>query len=325
MLAVVNVHGSPVIQFAHFSVKEYLTSARLAKAKDTISRFHISMRIAHTVVAQTCLGVLLHLDKDVSWVDLKYFPLAEYAADHWVDHASFENVSPHVQDGMRRLFDPRKHHFFVWSRIRDPPYLPPTLRSPPFVVPEITRWTPLHYATLFGLHDIAAFLIDEDFQDIDVLDRNGTETSLHVASRKGHAVVAQLLLENGADVMAKSEYERTPLHLASMYGHVEVARVLLKHGAEVDAKDLRTSFSRPRPLYGSLWVSTGSLLDRRFSRGHRQEEGVFRCTPICLALNAGHTDVARVLREHGADSRDHGKPERILFPYSFATTHLGQR
>ena len=231
LLAVVNVHGSPVIQFAHFSVKEYLTSARLAKAKDTISRFHISMRIAHTVVAQTCLGVLLHLDKDVSWVDLKYFPLAEYAADHWVDHASFENVSPHVQDGMRRLFDPRKHHFSVWSRIRDPPYLPPTLRSPPFVVPEITRWTPLHYATLFGLHDIAAFLIDEDFQDIDVLDRNGTETSLHVASRKGHAVVAQLLLENGADVMAKNEYERTPLHLASMYGHVEVARVLLKHSA----------------------------------------------------------------------------------------------
>ena len=33
LLAVVVVDGSPVLQFAHFSVKEYLTSARLAEVK----------------------------------------------------------------------------------------------------------------------------------------------------------------------------------------------------------------------------------------------------------------------------------------------------
>jgi hypothetical protein len=49
--------GSPVVQFAHFSVKEYLTSVRLAGAKDTISRFHVSMSAAHTIVARACCWV----------------------------------------------------------------------------------------------------------------------------------------------------------------------------------------------------------------------------------------------------------------------------
>src|SRR5260221_13648948 len=60
LLAIVDVDGSSVIQFAHFSVKEYLTSKRLAESRGTISRFHVSMAQAHTVVAQACLGLLLH-------------------------------------------------------------------------------------------------------------------------------------------------------------------------------------------------------------------------------------------------------------------------
>jgi hypothetical protein len=55
-----------VIQFSHFSVKEFLTSARLAEASDIIPRrYHVSMTPAHTLAAQACLGILLHLDKDV--------------------------------------------------------------------------------------------------------------------------------------------------------------------------------------------------------------------------------------------------------------------
>ena len=71
LLAIVNVDGYPVIQFAHFSVKEYLTSERLAEANDTLSRFQVSMTPAHTIVAQACLGVLLHLDKNVTKDSLK--------------------------------------------------------------------------------------------------------------------------------------------------------------------------------------------------------------------------------------------------------------
>ena len=93
LLAVVKPHyGSPVVQFAHFSVKEYLMSARLAKATDTISRFHVSMTAAHTIVAQACLGVLLHLDETVTKDSLEKIPLAEYAAELRMGHSQLENV-----------------------------------------------------------------------------------------------------------------------------------------------------------------------------------------------------------------------------------------
>ena len=299
LLAVVNVDGSSVIQFAHFSVKEYLTSVRLAKAKDTISRFHITMTTAHTVVARACLGVLLHLGKGVDMADLRDFPLVKYAANHWMDHARFESVSSHVQDGMKRLFDPRKHYLPVWVWISDP-YVRSFNQTRPFVAPEHTSATPLHYAASIGLHDVAAFLIDEYSQDVNAWDPGTKETPLHAASREGHAIVAQLLLENGADVMAKSEHERTPLHLASMYGRMEVAQVLLKYSAEVDTKDRRTSFLHP-----------GSPLYRRFSGGLRGvSTTVVKSTPLSLALEAGYGDVARVLLEHGADRNIHTEVKR---------------
>jgi hypothetical protein len=121
LLAIVNVDGSSVIQFAHFSVKEYLTSERLANADDTsISRFHVSMTPAHTIVAQACLGTLLHLDKDITKGSLEKFPLAKYAAEHWVGHARFEDVWPHTEDGAKLLFEPSKHHLSVWVWIFDP-------------------------------------------------------------------------------------------------------------------------------------------------------------------------------------------------------------
>jgi len=85
-LAVVKIGDFPVIQFAYFSVKEYLTSNRLAEAKDTFSRFYVSMTSAHTIIAQACLGVLLHIDEDITNDGLKKFPLAEYAAQYWVAH-----------------------------------------------------------------------------------------------------------------------------------------------------------------------------------------------------------------------------------------------
>jgi hypothetical protein len=42
------------------------TSTRLAEAKDIISRYHVSMIAAHTIMTQACLGILLHFDEKVT-------------------------------------------------------------------------------------------------------------------------------------------------------------------------------------------------------------------------------------------------------------------
>ncbi|KAN0136416.1 hypothetical protein V8E53_005784 [Lactarius tabidus] len=53
-----------VVQFAHFSVKEFLTSDRLADIKADISCFHIRLEPAHTVISQACLATLLQSNHD---------------------------------------------------------------------------------------------------------------------------------------------------------------------------------------------------------------------------------------------------------------------
>ncbi|KAH9069552.1 hypothetical protein EDB83DRAFT_2290451, partial [Lactarius deliciosus] len=55
LIIVVDYSVTRVVQFAHFSVKEFLISDRLAKLAADISRFHIHPEPAHTVIAQACL------------------------------------------------------------------------------------------------------------------------------------------------------------------------------------------------------------------------------------------------------------------------------
>ncbi|KAH9069606.1 hypothetical protein EDB83DRAFT_440420, partial [Lactarius deliciosus] len=111
LIIIVEYSGTRYVQFAHFSVKEFLTSDRLANLTPDISRFHIRLEPAHTVIAQACLGVLLQLDHIYA---ANSSPLSDYATEHWVDHAQFENVSLFVENGMRHLFDPTKPYFATW-------------------------------------------------------------------------------------------------------------------------------------------------------------------------------------------------------------------
>ena len=297
LLAVVRPgDGFPVVQFAHFSVKEYLTSARLAEAKDTISHFHVSTTRAHTIIAQACLGVLLHLDENVTKDSLENVPLAMYAAEHWVCHAQMGDVSSNLQDGVERLFNPSKSHLSAWVWICDPELL--WLRPQISERPVKARAIPLHYASFFGMHDIVKFLIVEHSQDVGARGFDKKETPLHVALRQGNVDVAQLLLEHGADVEAQDDDKCTPLLLASQCGHVEVARILLERGADTEARD----YMKRIPLllaseYGHEEI-VRVLLEHGADTEARDESG---WSSLELASFHGNEELARVLLMHGAD------------------------
>ena len=143
LLCLINVHGIAVIQFSHFSVREFLTSPRFAEKCNTTSRrYYVSMALAHSLVTRACLGILMHLDQDVTRNSLWKFHLAEYAAKHWFEHARFEGVAQNAEEGIKQLFDPSKPHPTIWLWIYDPirPYTRAERLSP-------LRATPLHYAT----------------------------------------------------------------------------------------------------------------------------------------------------------------------------------
>jgi hypothetical protein len=109
-----------VVQFSHFSVKEYLTSERLATVEERLSYYHILPEPAHTSLAHISLSVILHLNDEIDREIIAHSPLAPYAARHWVDHdAQFKNVSSHIEEVMGRLFDPGQPHFAAWAWLYD--------------------------------------------------------------------------------------------------------------------------------------------------------------------------------------------------------------
>ena len=83
LITIVRDGDSRVVQFSHFSVKEFLTSDRLAIAAEDISFYHIDLGPAHTILAQACLAILLRLDDSTVKAIMRQFPLAVYALEHW--------------------------------------------------------------------------------------------------------------------------------------------------------------------------------------------------------------------------------------------------
>jgi ankyrin repeat protein len=300
LLAIVNDQGSPVVQFSHFSVKQFLTSARLAEATDVTSRhYHVSMTPAHTLVAQACLGILLHLDKDVTSDSLKDFPLAEYAAEHWVDHARFENVSRNVEDGMKQLFDPSKPHLAICVWIYDPA-VPTQDRMTRNETPLPLPQTSLHYAASWGLNSVVESLIVEHSQDVCSRDSTDHATPLHLASRNGHLKAACTLIEHSANARAQNNNGETPLHFASQMGHVDVARMLIERGAGADVNAPGGSLMTPLHLtayhgkvgVAELLLECGAEVDARDEMDQ---------TPLHFAAQQGHLELVRLLLEHHAD------------------------
>ena len=290
--------GTTIIRFSHFSVQEFFDNAAVANASADDSYYHVPLAPSHTLLAHACLDVLLRLDENVVTRDsLRGIPLAEYAAEHWHEHARFGNVWQNVEDKVKRLFDPRKRHLATCLRIHDPEVFR-WMRTEQAERPLPLTGTILHYAVLWDLHAFVKFLVIKLRQDVQAPGFTNMETPLHIAAKKGHLKLTRFLLECGAKVGALDKDMETPLHLASRGGQLEVARFLMDHGAYIHAhqRDRRT------PLHlasreGQLEVAR-FLIDRGADRNARDLYGL---TPLHLASRDGQLEVARFLAGHGAD------------------------
>ena len=192
LVTIVDRKGHQVVQFSHFSVKEYFTSDRLAMAEGRLSYYHILPEPAHTVLAHTTLCVLLQLDDKIDRDTIGHFPLAHYAARHWVDHAQFRDGSSQIQEVMERLFDPGRPHLaaWVWLHDVDRDWTEPMSTTHP-TPPEAA---PLYYASLCGFRSLAEHLITAHSSDVN--SRGGSHTTpLHAASVKGHLDIASYSLK----------------------------------------------------------------------------------------------------------------------------------
>jgi ankyrin repeat protein len=295
LITVVNVDGSPVMEFSHFSVKEYLTSNRISEGR--VLRYYIPLEPAHLFVTQACLSFLLQLDNHVTKEQIEDSPLARYAGRYWADHAEFGNVSSHAEDMMKTLFNPKRHHFTNWVWIYDTIWD----KSPVSAALPRPGWAPLHHAAQHGFDRVAEWLITTCAQDVNV--SHNFRAPLNIASIKGRLKVVQVLLAHHADVDINCTGGHwAPLHLSLWNGHPTVARVLLEHGADVNLK----STGGWTPLRSLLQISRNLETAQMLLEHGADPNASDRDSLYMAALDKGHSGLAQLLLKHGPNPNARG-------------------
>jgi predicted Fe-Mo cluster-binding NifX family protein len=310
LIAIVESGKLRVVQFSHFSVREFLISTRLATSRRDLFRYHIALKPAHTILAQACMSILLLSDdRDEQSGDGvgNNSPLARYAAEHWAAHAQFEHVSSYLRTSMGILFDVDKPYFAAWLKLYDIDPEPPSGSTFFLFTPWIKGDAfPLYYAALCGFQDLVENLIVKYPQDVNA--SGGWYSTPLVAALAGkHFQTAELLRLNGADPNAQCDNGNTPLHSAASYGDVEMVQVLLNMEADVNIRnnDGRSplnyisarfitipNFPQSLPNVARLLLDCGADINARNNKGR---------SPLHGTTLVRHIEVIRVLLERGAD------------------------
>jgi ankyrin repeat protein len=162
-----------------------------------------------------------------------------------------------------------------------------------------------------GFHESAAIgdlgrvraALDVDPARLDSYSPEGF-TALALAAHFGHRDVMQLLIDRGADMnrVAAHRLAVTPLHAALFGRQVEAALLLVERGADVTPA--RGGTGMKRAGWTALHYAAGMglvalvepLLDRGADPAREDEEGK---TPLQVAIDANHDDIARILRSRG--------------------------
>jgi ankyrin repeat protein len=112
------------------------------------------------------------------------------------------------------------------------------------------------------------------------------QTALMWAAAEGHATVVRALIEAGSTINATLPSGFTPLFFAVREGHIDVVRVLLKAGVNVN-ETLNPKADRPASPLGANYkpIRNGT-------------------SPLMLAVENGHFELAIALVQAGADPND---------------------
>lgn len=132
-------------------------------------------------------------------------------------------------------------------------------------------------------------------------------TPLHVACQRGNKEIAQLLIENKADIEARDDrWGDTALHFAAVSGHKEIVKLLIEKGGDIEA--MNGDGGSPLSLisgYGSIYTrdprGQHEIIQLLIDKGANIEtRSYWDCTPLYVAILQNRPAVAELLLEHGA-------------------------
>ncbi|XP_064896820.1 ankyrin-1 isoform X9 [Columba livia] len=122
-------------------------------------------------------------------------------------------------------------------------------------------------------------------------------TPLHCAARNGHVRIAEILLDHGAAIQAKTKNGLSPIHMAAQGDHLDCVRLLLQYSAEID--DITLDHLTPLHVaahcghhrVAKLLVEKGAKPNARALNGF---------TPLHIACKKNHIRVMELLLKTGA-------------------------
>jgi ankyrin repeat protein len=144
-------------------------------------------------------------------------------------------------------------------------------------------------------------------------------TPLFFAAATGYMIVAQLLIEHGAQIdLQEIEHQRTSLMLATLNGHHEVVAVLLQRGANQNLQDKHgfsalllgaSNLHKPawRKLTSTLLAEKLAPIDAVENQGR---------TALMYAAQAGAKDTVSELLQHGANINLQDKDGRTALSWA---------
>ena len=149
--------------------------------------------------------------------------------------------------------------------------------------------TCFHLACIRGFYNIAEyFLRDRKLtQFLEHVDNN-SNTSLHLATKHGHATIVTLLLDYGADVTAKNEDNLTSLDLSCRLGFFEISKIIIHKYSKMSESQtaLHTAALEGAHEVVKLLLLKGAIVNKL-------DENRQNC--LGLAISRGQSEVVRVL------------------------------
>ncbi len=157
---------------------------------------------------------------------------------------------------------------------------------------------PLYLAASTGHAAIAVLLIEKG-ADVSMEYPLLGWRPLHVAAWAGHLDVVEILIEHGADMRAAAGATgNTPLHIAALGGRLAIVELLIAKGADVNAAARVTGKT---PLHTAAEGGRLAIVELLISNGADvKARDNFNTLPVRYAAASGHFDVVELLIAHGA-------------------------
>ena len=309
--------NSQVVRLVHYTTQQYLDKARMQLFKG-----------AQVEISRDCLTYLSCIDTEVrdKTIEDKLIesrPFLDYACRHWFSHAKnilmSEDADPSLLEALARFKSSGSITFglhLLWL-LSHRPYM--GLLG---VSDRKGDAYPYEVASHFGLEDLVHVLLDRRTGPYPNLN-----SSLVIASLKGHLNVARLLLQNGAAIdallISKAGEPVSALIGACIGGHLAVAEFLIENGADIHGRN-SASLS---PIHAAAMYDNPNIIDLLLKKGvdvnSRNSRGATACH---LAVMCGWIKSTRRLIDAGCDLElkdDHG--DTVLLACSIDYSPNGNR